>query len=99
VALVTHIYGAVPSKIFDLLPAGVPILFCGNGEGADIVSSNGFGLVCSNSNYKGLEDNIRTMKNMSEQDYGQLSSNCKSASLGKFSFKRQMQDFIDFLLE
>lgn len=99
VALVTHIYGAVPSKIFDLLPAGVPILFCGDGEGADIVSSNGFGLVCSNSNYKGLEDNIRAMKNMSEQDYGQLSSNCKSASLGKFSFKRQMQDFIAFLLE
>lgn len=99
VALVTHIYGAVPSKIFDLLPAGVPILFCGEGEGADIVSSNGFGLVCSNSDYKGLEDNIRAMKNMSEQDYGQLSSNCKSASLGKFSFKRQMQDFIAFLSE
>lgn len=99
VALVTHIYGAVPSKIFDLLPAGVPILFCGEGEGADIVSSNGFGLVCSNSDYKGLEDNIRAMKNMSEQDYGQLSSNCKSASLSKFSFKRQMQDFIAFLSE
>lgn len=99
VALVTHIYGAVPSKIFDLLPAGVPILFCGEGEGSDIVSSNGFGLVCSNSDYKGLEDNIRAMKNMSEQDYGQLSSNCKSASLGKFSFKCQMQDFIAFLSE
>lgn len=99
VALVTHIYGAVPSKIFDLLPAGVPILFAGGGEGADIVSSNNFGLVCSNSDYRALEENIRSMKNMSDEEYNKLSENCLAASTGKFSFMHQMTEFVRFLGE
>ena len=45
IPLAAAIHGAVPSKIFDLLPAGIPILFSGNGEGARIVEECGFGLV------------------------------------------------------
>lgn len=97
VALVTPIYGAVPSKIFDLLPAGVPILFCGGGEGARIVSENSFGLVSASADYKALEENIISMKSMSEEDYSNLSNNCVKASRGKFSFSEQMDSFIKFL--
>ena len=43
--------------------------------------------------------NIVDMINMSEEDYGQLSANCKSASLADFSCKRHMQDFIAVFLE
>ena len=46
--------GAVPSKLFDLLPLGVPILFCGGGEGEEIVKENQLGLVSAPGDYEGL---------------------------------------------
>jgi hypothetical protein len=45
VPLTVAIKGAVPSKIFDLLPHGTPVLFCGGGEGEQIVTAHGLGLV------------------------------------------------------
>lgn len=99
VALVKHIKGAVPSKIFDLLPAGVPILFCGCGEGSEIISSNGFGLVCANSDYKTLAENIKQMVNMPDDEYNRMSLNCRTASTGKFSFQHQIVNFVRFLSE
>lgn len=99
VALVTHIQGAVPSKIFDLLPAGVPILFCGAGEGAEIVRNNQFGYVSDSSDYKALSDNIYRMKMLTETEYRQMSNNCREASRSAFSFTKQMDKFIQFLSE
>lgn len=37
--------GARPSKVFELFAAGVPFVFCGRGEGADLVAASGAALV------------------------------------------------------
>lgn len=99
IPLAAAIHGAVPSKIFDLLPAGIPILFSGNGEGARIVSECGFGLVSEFGDYKSLEQNIRKFVEMSPQDYSVYSANCFNASLDSFSFKKQLCRFKQFLEE
>ena len=65
IPLAAPIYGAVPSKIFDLLPAGIPILFSGEGEGARIVEQFGLGLVSRHGDYETLERNIKTFAEMS----------------------------------
>ena len=97
--LAAAIHGAVPSKIFDLLPAGIPILFSGNGEGARIVEECGFGLVSEYGDYKALEQNLETFVGMSPEEYSAYSTNCLNASRDAFSFSKQLERFIGFLKE
>ena len=97
VPLVVSIKGAVPSKIFDLLPHGTPILFCGGGEGERLITSCGFGFASTPSNYDMLKENISRLKNLSDEDYLSLRKSCLSASKGEFSFDKQALRYYDFL--
>jgi glycosyltransferase involved in cell wall biosynthesis len=97
VPLVVSIKGAVPSKIFDLLPHGTPIIFCGGGEGETIVRDYRLGLVSPPGDYKNLTENIRLLTNMSDEDYRQLRVNCLQAAKGEFSFSEQMKHYHLFL--
>ena len=97
VPLVVSIKGAVPSKIFDLLPHGTPILFCGGGEGERIITSCGFGFASTPGNYDILKENISKLKTISNDDYLHLRNNCLNASKGEFSFYEQIQRYYDFI--
>ena len=99
IPLATNIYGAVPSKIFDLLPEGIPILFSGVGEGARIVEECGFGLVSKHGDYVALARNIETFAKMSEEDYLKYVDNCLRESRTTFSFANQMERFCKFIEE
>lgn len=99
VPLTVRIKGAVPSKIFDLLPHGIPILFAGGGEGEQIVKTYGLGFVSPPSDWKELENNIIKIKKLSDTEYEQLRSNCKKAFLGEFSFSQQMARYSEFLTD
>ena len=97
IALVKSITGAVPSKIFDTLPLGIPLLFCGTGEGAAIVRENGFGLVSEPSDYRMIEGKIREFVNMDADEFQAYSNRCMEASAGSFNFNTQFDSFMDFL--
>ena len=45
IPLTKNIYGAVPSKIYEAMAAGLPIIFSGEGEGARIIQENKLGWV------------------------------------------------------
>lgn len=98
VPLAKHIQGAVPSKIFDLLPVGVPVLFCGSGEGANIIKDLDLGFVSPPSDYTSLVDNLRRLNSLSSDAYTAISKNCIEAAKNQFSFARQIiqtQHFFD----
>lgn len=97
VPLAVRIKGAVPSKIFDLLPVGVPILFCGGGEGADIVTQNQLGYVSEPGNYVQLKDNIIRLKTLPDDEYQKIVDNCISASQNEFDFEKQLEKYVSFL--
>lgn len=97
IPLAAHIHGAVPSKIFDLLPEGIPVLFSGEGEGARIVEEYGFGLVSAHGDYAALAQNIRTFVAMGDEEYAAYVNNCLSASRDDFSFSKQMERFCQFV--
>ena len=98
VPLTVNIKGAVPSKIFDLLPHGTPILFCGGGEGEKIVKKYSFGYVSAPGNYEELVENISKLKSLSDSEYRSLRLRCLEASQHEFSLDVQMQKYYKFLL-
>lgn len=99
IPLAVSILGAVPSKIFDTVPVGLPILFCGGGEGAAIVNEFGLGLVSPSGDYDALFKNIELFVKMSDEEYEAYSKRCIEAALSEFDFDKQMEKAYSFIQE
>lgn len=97
VPLAQRIRGAVPSKIYDLLPQGIPILFCGGGEGAAFIEEHHVGMTSAPSDTEALCQNIKAMVAMTDEDYAALSARCISVSRAELDFQQQMKHTITFL--
>jgi colanic acid biosynthesis glycosyl transferase WcaI len=59
--LKTYIPGAVPSKIYEAMACGRPVVFVGEGEAAEIVLQNGAGLVVRPGDVSGLAAALREL--------------------------------------
>ena len=97
VPLSTRIRGAFPSKIFDLLAHGLPVLFCGGGEAARFVASRGVGLVSEPSDYEALADNISYLRDMDPNAFESLSERCLAVSSQELDFDKQMSECAKWL--
>lgn len=97
VPLAVKIKGAVPSKIFDLLPLGIPILFCGGGEGAEIIKEKGIGFVSEPGDYQGLSDNIKKLVLLTDVEYAGLVGNCQNVARTEFDFNKQIRSCCQFI--
>lgn len=97
IPLKKRIHGAVPSKIFNAMANGLPILFSGNGEAADIIQRTATGLVNDAGDYASLEKNITRLLSLDEAAYEQLRQNCYQSSSHEFSSRQQDELFLDFL--
>ena len=97
VPLAQRIRGAVPSKLYDLLPQGLPILFCGEGEAADFITSRGVGYCSAPGDYKGLIANISQVKTLSPEEFKSMSARCIQTSREELDFDTQMGKCCEFL--
>lgn len=98
IPLVKNIFGAVPSKIYESMAAGLPIMFVGEGEGARIVKENKIGLVAHSKDYKALEENIRYAVTYPEE-MREMSANCKDCAENKFNRPKQVKALYDYMLK
>ena len=99
IPLSVNIKGAVPSKIYDTAPLGIPILLSADGECANIVKNFGLGLVSEPGNYKQLHENILKLSSLTSNEYIQFSSNCISKSKIYFNFSKQINILSDFITQ
>jgi len=99
VPLATRIRGAVPSKVYDILPQGLPILFCGGGEGATFIQEHQVGLISPPGNYTALIENIKALRDMPVEDYEAMSTRCIRVSQDELNFEKQMWKCRMFLMK
>ncbi|MFK8059955.1 MAG: glycosyltransferase family 4 protein [Polaribacter sp.] len=95
VPLKNRIYGAVPSKIFELMQLGTPILFFGEGEATNIIENNKIGFCSITNNYEDLRKLLITMNNLSNEEYKTLSNNCLKLHKYKYHLSSQIEKIYD----
>lgn len=75
----------------------VPVLFCGGGEGAEIVRRYKVGLVSEPGDFPALKTNIEKLISLPQAEYHKLRENCREAYSSDFSFEDQIRRYLDFL--
>lgn len=99
VPLVAYIRGAFPSKIYDIIPLGLPILLCGKGEPAEFITRYKLGMTSAPNEYNSLIDNINKLRQLSNSEFENLSKTCIEVSQTLLDFNKQIQHTISFIKE
>lgn len=96
IPLVKDIFGAVPSKIYESMAAGLPIIFQGCGEGASIVRDNNIGWVANSKQYGEFAHILEQIRS-DKRSYDEKSANCKHCAQTLFNRPKQVQNLFDKL--
>lgn len=89
IPLVKPIYGAVPSKLYEAMAAGLPVLFAGGGEGAKIVEDYQVGWTCSPSDFEAMQQLLQKISQLTASELLEYRNNCIAAA--KEVFDRDIQ--------
>lgn len=92
IPLITRIYGSVPSKIFEYGRLGLPMVYCGDGEGSEIVKTNELGWVSPSGDFKTLNT---LLNRMAHQEKWPLKKEIQTRSITSFSAETQFKNFIN----
>lgn len=98
VVLKDDIPGAVPSKLYEAMASGRPVIFVGHGEGAEILRNASAGIVVEPGDTTGLTSALERLRSQ-PQLCRELGQNGRKAAVERFD-QRQINDrFIRYLEE
>jgi glycosyltransferase involved in cell wall biosynthesis len=91
--------GARPSKIFPAIATGTPVLYCGDGESANILLTHHCGRIAPPENPEGIAAEIRELLKMSPEEYKTMSENGRKLAVEEYSWSRIVDDLLQHLSE
>ena len=97
IPLIDRIYGAVPSKIFELIHLRIPIIFAGGGEGASIIEKHGLGLTCTPGDTKEMAQRISEFSRFEESKVKEIHDNLRKVKETEFDYNHQFESLLEFL--
>ncbi|WP_313892619.1 glycosyltransferase family 4 protein [Psychrobacillus sp.] len=89
--------GARPSKIFPAAASGVPVLYCGKGESAEIVTKNNIGLVALPENVDSIASSMYQFVEMNEVDRKAMQENGRNLAINEYSWGTIVADLLQNL--
>jgi glycosyltransferase involved in cell wall biosynthesis len=96
VPLKLHLTGAVPSKLYEAMAVGKPVVLVAKGEAAEIVRQHACGLVVEPGDIDGLSDAIRRLASDPEKRKW-MGINGRRAAVEHFDRKKIAVRFAEFL--
>lgn len=96
IPLIKNIYGAVPSKIYESMAAGLPIMFMGEGEGAKIIAEHKLGLLARAKDYDQLQENIQYARSHTEE-LQQMAEHCLTCADTIYNRPKQIEALSEYL--
>lgn len=99
VPLVTPIYGAVPSKIYEAMAAGLPLIFSGGGEGARLIEAHRLGWAVRPGDYAAIENLIKHYVQMEPGQRQEIRQRCYKAAQDQFSRQGQIDRLSAYLMK
>lgn len=99
IPLVTPICGAIPSKIYEAMAAGLPVIFSGGGEGETIIQEHHAGWTCTPANYEQIAATIKQVATMDAESLNKISMNGIKAARNTFNREIQIEHLNQFLLK
>lgn len=97
IPLITPIYGAIPSKIYESMAAGLPVIFSGGGEGEQIIQQYNTGWVCTPGDYAAIAQRVQQVAGLSAEELQQMSGNCTATAKEIFNRDIQVENLDKFL--
>lgn len=97
IPLKTTIRGAVPSKLFMAVSYGLPVLFCGGGEGAALVKTHQLGLSSDPGDYKTLQEQLHKTARLNMAEWNMLHTHVLHARQTVFFKPAQDAAFATFI--
>lgn len=98
IPLKKNIYGAVPSKIYEAMAAGLPILFTGGGEGARIIERYDLGWVCDPLNYSQIQLTLNEITVLPKEVLDKKRRNCLKTANDIFNREIQIDNLNKLLV-
>ena len=95
VPLKTRIYGSVPSKIFEYVSLGFPILYFGGGEGETIVEKNNLGWVAQVGNFESLNIALKEISKTGKSEIKYLKKQVFKYAQNNFNLNFQIKELIN----
>ncbi|WP_163099324.1 glycosyltransferase family 4 protein [Peribacillus alkalitolerans] len=86
--------GARPSKIFPALASGVPVVYCGEGESAALISDHDCGIIAKPENPESIAEAFKNCLQLSHEEYHSLSASGRDWVEKEYSWKFIVDDLL-----
>ena len=96
VPLIKPIYGAFPSKIYELIHFEIPIIYFGDGNASKLITEKKIGYSVNSKDYDSLKKLFKKIS-LVDKSFIELTENLKNLKKDGFDFKLQFEKLLNYI--